>query len=717
MAKGDFNVEEPQYNNLNNNYNSNNTGYNGYYDNLSNMNYSSNNINYNDVNAVDNNTNNNWGNNTTVGNNMNSINTNYYNQGSYYNNADVVFEDKAYLTPEERVKDFVGGLNKKFLVFIGVVIFAILVIALIIFAIISHINASYKAKVIIPDIVYMGETENVSVVAQGRKDLDQTVTKFKAYSMEEVKTDTGKTKKIKKNTRVLNFVEEKVKGKDIYNTIIPNQEGSAIVEVESILGKRKLATVKKEVTVCPAFTSDLLLFKNISLVKDTNYDLKIDFGEEICGRNVTYESSNQDIFTINEEGRISALKVGKAILTLRKGSREISVNVDVTEKTVDMTSFSVVPSKIQLEAGENVRLKVNYAPLNATSGSILFRSSNDSVATVSDGGLIEAVGPGTTTITVSAAPGNMRKDVTVVVTGGDVEVDGTEPTEITLSKTELNLVQGNSEKILATVTPDAAKNKTLTWNSSDETVASVDKNGVVLAKSEGSTSISVSTYNNIIKTLKVNITKMKEPVINVSDKILSNQWHTKPYALNFSGAVNGYVYYYGQSEDQMTNKGNKSTISKDGITTYYVKACTVSCQENCKDKKANGRIVRDDNGNVVKECNSDCNPKPVVCSSPVAYVSKLDTTKPQVLAVVGIENHAVKDDTVQIAFKDVTSLVKQWCVTNVDSASTCKWKNIQTMSNPVVNYTATYNDTYYAFAKDAAGNVSNGYKFDITNIE
>jgi hypothetical protein len=42
---------------------------------------------------------------------------------------------------------------------------------------------------------------------------------------------------------------------------------------------------------------------------------------------------------------------------------------------------------------------------------------------------------------------------------------------------------------------------------------------------------------------------MKEPVINVSDKILSNQWHTKPYALNFSGAVNGYVYYYGQSEE------------------------------------------------------------------------------------------------------------------------------------------------------------------------
>ena len=720
MAKSDFDIEEPQYNtNSNNYYNTNGSANTVNYNGVNNVN--TNTVNYNGVNNTNTVNYNGNGNTNGFANNFaynavnnNTNNTNYYNQGPYLNNADVVFEDKAYLTPEEKVKDFVGGLNKNLLLFIGGIILAILIIILVIVLIKAHINSSYKAKVIIPDIVYIGETANVSVVSQGKKNLDQTKTIFSVSTVNNSK-DKDKKVVLKNAFSILN---DEMKGKEVTNSIVPIQEGISKLSVKSTLGKRKLATVEKEVAVCPEFTSDLLLFKNISLVKDTKYDLKIDFGEEICGKGITYESSDAEVFTVSEEGQISALKVGKAILTIRKGSREISVNVDITEKTVDMTSFSVNPAKVQLEAGENVRLKLDYAPSNATSGSIMFRSADSSVATVSDGGLIKAIGSGTTTVSVSAAPGNKRAEVTVVVIGGDTEVDGTEPTEISLNKTEVNLVQGNSEKILATVTPDAAKNKTLTWKSSDENIVTVNKNGVILARAEGTANVNVATVNNISKTIKVNVTKMKEPVITSSDKVLSNRWHTKPYTINFTGAANGHVYYYGNSEDQMNNSGNKVTISKDGINTYYVKDCTVSCQENCKDKKVKGKLVRDDNGNVIKECKSDCNPKPVVCSSPVAYVSKLDTTKPEVLTVADIErSRAVKDDTVQLVLKDATSLIKQWCVTNVDSASTCKWKNYQTMSNPVISYTATYNDTYYAFAKDSAGNISNGYKFDITNIE
>ena len=132
----------------------------------------------------------------------------------------------------------------------------------------------------------------------------------------------------------------------------------------------------------------------------------------------------------------------------------------------------------------------------------------------------------------------------------------------------------------------------------------------------------------------------------------------------------------------MTNKGSKITISNDEKVTYYVKACK--------------------NG---------------VCSSTVTYISKLDVTKPRVLTVAGIENSAVKEDSVQIALKDTTSLVQKWCVTNIENYSTCQWKTIQTMSNPVVTYTAKYNSTYYVYAKDSAGNISDSYTFEITNIE
>jgi hypothetical protein len=156
--------------------------YNNFFNNANNTNTTNTNVNYNDVgNGV--NTNN--ANYTDVGNSLNNnsvsntnVNSNgsYYGQGPFINNADVVFEDRTYLTPEEKVKDFVTGLNKKFLIFIGGIVLAIIFIILVIVLWISHINSSYKAKVIIPDIVYMGETANVSVVAQGKKDLDKTKT-------------------------------------------------------------------------------------------------------------------------------------------------------------------------------------------------------------------------------------------------------------------------------------------------------------------------------------------------------------------------------------------------------------------------------------------------------------------------------------------------------------------------------------------------------------
>ena len=706
-------------NNVYNNYNNagNTNAYNNYVDQNANYNnnyYDTNNA-YNNYNNVGNNANyNNINNNQNSNyNNVQNTNTNYYNQNNAFTDSSVVFEDKANMTPEERVRYFISGINKKMLFFVLGILLGIIVIILIIVGIVAHINSSYKANVIVPDIVYMGETANVSVVAEGKKDLNNTVTTFKVYN--EVKDENGK--KTRTASKTFNFAESSLKGKEVMNSIIPSQEGSSFIQIQSKLGKREMANVKKEVVVCPAFTSDLLLFKSISLNEGNRHDLDIDFGQGICGSDVTYESSNPDVFTVNEEGEISAVKIGQAILTIKKGSREFSTNVYVTKNMIDLASFSVSPRKVQLAAGENVRLKVDYKPLNATTGEISFKSGDDAIATVSDSGLIEAKSAGTTTIDVSMSPGNGIASVTVVVVGGSDEVEGVVPTQITLNKSEVNLIQGNSEKILAVVVPDTAKDKKLTWKSNDDNIASVDQNGLILAKNEGVTSVVVSTNNNIVKTIKVKVTKMNTPVITASDKKLSNQWHTKPYELKFTGAPNGMKYYYGNTENTTINVGNKVAISKDENKVYYVKACTVTCEQTCKDKKVNGRTVRDDYGKVVKECTEKCDSKPVICSSPVAYVSKLDTVKPEVLKVAGVEeNHGVKDDTVQIALRDVTSLIKQWCVTNVDNVSTCKWQNIQPMSNPVVEYVATRNDTYYVFAKDGAGNISKSQQFEITNI-
>lgn len=585
-------------------------------------------------------------------------------QGSFIDNADVVFEEKANETPEEKMKYFLSTLNKKMLIAIVAVILLLIMILIIITSYISKNNASYTSNILMPEIVYMGETGNIEVIAKGKENLENTVTTFKS-----------------ENPEIAIVLNEELKGKDTLNTIIPVQEGRATILINSKLDNRKMANEKKEIIVCPAFNSELLSNSSISVVENTNYNLVIDFGEEECAKDITYESSNNEIMTVNSEGKITGVKQGSAILTIKKASRTISVNVTVTKEHVYMTTFKTNTKKVQLKPGENFRIKTSYTPFDATTVKMSYISEDEGVAKVSESGLITAVKEGITTIKVRPLVGAFGGEIEVVVSE-EISSDGTEVTEMNLNKTNITMVQGDSVKVLATVTPDNAKNKTITWESSDEKIATVTKNGIIYGKKAGVVNITASTSNNISRSIRVVVTQMKTPVISASDNIESGKWHNKPYVLKFSGSENGVTYQYGKTEDQMTNKGAKLTISKDEKVTYYVKAC-----------------------------------KDSVCSATVSYTSNLDTTKPQVLTVAGIENSVTSEDSVQIALKDTTSMIQKWCVTTVDNSSTCKWKTIKTMANPVVAYTAKYNSIYYVFAKDAAGNTSDSYKFEITNIE
>lgn len=582
----------------------------------------------------------------------------------YIDSSNIVFEDKQDQTPEEKVKYYLSTINKRMVIVIAGILFLILVILLLITAYISKNRASYFSEIIAPEVVYMGETGNISVMAKGKKDLDQTTTTFES-----------------KNPDVVTILDKELKGKDVLNTIIPIQEGRAKIEINSKLNKKNMAKETREIVVCPAFNNDLLLTENISVVKESMYDLTTDFGEKECSKGIKYESSNEEIMKVDSNGRIEGVNVGKAILTLRKEARSISVNVEVTKAHVYMKTFSVTPTKVQLKPKQNVRLKVGYTPANATTSPMNFQSSDEEIVTVSEGGLIKALKPGIVTITAKPISSILSQNIQVIVSEEQSD-EGTVVTEMTLDKTDITVIQGESEKVLATLTPDNAKNKKIIWESSDNNIATVTEQGVIYAKKPGTVTITASANNDVSRTVKVTVVKMKNPIIKASDEIETNQWHNKPYTLKFSGSENGVAYYYGKTEKDMNNKGTKVTVTKDEKATYYVKACK--------------------NG---------------VCSNVVQYISKLDTTKPKVLTVAGIDTSATKVDSVQIPMRDTMSLIHQWCVAPVDSSTTCKWKTITGATNPVVTYTATYNSAYYAFAKDTAGNISDSYKFEITNIE
>ena len=125
----------------------------------------------------------------------------------------------------------------------------------------------------------------------------------------------------------------------------------------------------------------------------------------------------------------------------------------------------------------------------------------------------------------------------------------------------------------------------------------------------------------------------------------------------------------------------------------------------------------DKSGEKSKKCNTKCAEKPFVCSEPTNYVSKMDSTKPYIASVTSVEDLSDESDTVQISINDNLSMVEKWCVTNKNNFIYCKWNTIKPDINPKLNFVSYKNGTYYAFAKDVAGNISDGYKFEISNIE
>ena len=165
-----------------------------------------------------------------------------------------------------------------------------------------------------------------------------------------------------------------------------------------------------------------------------------------------------------------------------------AATVNVTPRPV--TGISLDQTTLSLDQGGTATLTATVEPADAGDKTVTWTSSNESVATVADG-VVTAVGAGSATITAKA--GEFEATCAVTVAGANVPVTG-----ITLDRSafqvfnsETYVMEGNSATLIATVTPDYATDKTVTWTSSDEAIATV-ADGVVTALTPGSVTITAA---------------------------------------------------------------------------------------------------------------------------------------------------------------------------------------------------------------------------------
>lgn len=226
-------------------------------------------------------------------------------------------------------------------------------------------------------------------------------------------------------------------------------------------------------------------------------------------RSVNWSSLDMGVATVDENGKVTAVAPGSVKITAQTvdGSKTATCNITVIPVQIPVSGVSLNESSVNLPLDDAIRLTATVLPENATNKNITWSSSNTSVASVDSNGNITARAYGMATITVKTADGD--KTATCNVTVPKILV-----TSVSLNKTAVSLFVGGSETLTATVLPNNAFNKSVTWSSNDTAIATVDQYGKVTARSSGTATITIASVDgNKTATSIVNVIA---PVTSVS---------------------------------------------------------------------------------------------------------------------------------------------------------------------------------------------------------
>lgn len=173
--------------------------------------------------------------------------------------------------------------------------------------------------------------------------------------------------------------------------------------------------------------------------------------------------------------------------------------VNCTKNDIPVESVAIEPTSATLVVGQKLQLKTSVTPVDATHPDLSgFDGYDESIIHVDGSGLVEAVGEGTTTVTVKSQY-YQEKTATCTITVY-------EPVKsVSISKTAATLNVGETLQLNAIVTPEGASEE-VDWDSSDNSVAEVDSLGKVKAVAPGTATITVKSMSDTSKTATCTVT-------------------------------------------------------------------------------------------------------------------------------------------------------------------------------------------------------------------
>lgn len=168
-------------------------------------------------------------------------------------------------------------------------------------------------------------------------------------------------------------------------------------------------------------------------------------------------------------------------------------------ETVKVTGVKLDKNTLSISVGSTAQLKATISPDNATDKKVTWATSDEEIATVDSEGKVKGIKAGEATVTVTTADGGFKDTCAVTVSrsggggGGGGGSTTVSVTGVSLDQTSLTMTVGGTATLTATVAPDNATNKSVTWSSDKPAVATVDAGGKVTAVAPGMATVTVKT--------------------------------------------------------------------------------------------------------------------------------------------------------------------------------------------------------------------------------
>lgn len=283
--------------------------------------------------------------------------------------------------------------------------------------------------------------------------------------------------------------------------------------------------------------------------------------DDATNKTVAWSSTNTDVATVDSNGKVIAVATGSTTISAKAGEKEATCTVTVT---IPVETVTLNKAELTLILGKEETLVATVKPDDATDKTVAWTSSNTAVAKVDANGKVTSVAVGTATITAKAGEIKATCTVSVII-----------PVEsITLDKTSITLEEGESKTIIANVAPNNATNKTVSWISSNTSVATVDQNGKVTAIIEGTATITAKAEEKqatCIVTVEKAMPKITSLSFGGSALYVSSGYsYTLKADVSPADAVGKFTWKSSNSSRvSVSGNGNTATVTPNSASTGY----------------------------------------------------------------------------------------------------------------------------------------------------